>query len=205
MNDFSTSASGLLRRATALHERGELHEAIAILREAYAAIASDSRNHTVTTFLRLPAYLQEAGQREEAWDALFEFLKNGYPTQPATPELVAMDRSAIYRALQLFLEREGHFLPAVLYGVLALYYWASGLRSQKRFAEFAALISAATAPSSRGAVRSSSVFTTGTSAGMRSSRLAFRRSLPSSSLSRRGEAKAANSANLFWARRPDAQ
>ncbi len=138
MNDFSTSASGLLRRATALHERGELHEAIETLREAYAAIASDSKNHTVTTFLRLPAYLQEAGQREEAWDALFELLKNGYPTQPSTPELVAMDRSAIYRALQLFLERDGHFLHAVLYGVLASYYWASGLRAQKRFAEFAA-------------------------------------------------------------------
>lgn len=138
MNDFSTSASGLLRQATTLHERGELHRAIATLREAYAAIAGDSKNHTVTTFLRLPTYLQEAGQREEAWESLFGLLKNGYPTQPSTPELVAMDRSAIYRALQLFLEREGHFLPAVLYGVLAIYYWASGLRAQKRCAEFAA-------------------------------------------------------------------
>ena len=137
-NDFATSASGLLRRATALHERGELAEAIETLREAYAAIASDSKNHTVTTFLRLPAYLQEAGQREEAWDALFDLLKNGYPTQPKTPELIAMDRSAIYRALQLFLERDGHFLHAVLYGVLASYHWASGLRAQKRCAEFAA-------------------------------------------------------------------
>ena len=138
MNDFSTSASGLLRHATALHERGDLHAAIATLREAYAAIAGDSRNHTVTTFLRRPAYLQEAGQREEAWEALFGLLKNGYPTQPSTPELVAMDRSAIYRALQLFLERDGHYLHAVLYGVLAIYYWACGLRAQKRAAEFAA-------------------------------------------------------------------
>jgi len=141
MSDFSTSASGLLRRATALHEAGKLHEAIAALREAYAAIAGDSKNHTVTTFLRLPIYLQEAGQREEAWNALFQLLTNGYPTQPKTPELVAMDRSAIYRALQLFLERDGNFLHAVLYGVLAIYYWAAGLRSQKRLAEFGAFAS----------------------------------------------------------------
>ena len=141
MADFSTSASGLLRLATTLHERGQIHEAIATLREAYAAIAADSKNHTVTTFLRLPAYLQEAGQREEAWNALFELLNNGYPTQPSTPELIAMDRSAIYRALQLFLERDGHFLHAALYGVLAIFYWAAGLRSQKRVAEFGAFAS----------------------------------------------------------------
>jgi hypothetical protein len=141
MADFSTSASGLLRLATTLHDRGEIHEAIEALRGAYAAIAADSKNHTVTTFLRLPAYLQEAGQREEAWSALFELLANGYPTQPSTPELIAMDRSAIYRAIQLFLEREGHFLHAVLYGVLAIYYWAAGLRSQKRVAEFGAFVS----------------------------------------------------------------
>ena len=140
-NDFATSASGLLRRATALHDAGKLLEAIATLREAYAAIACDSKNHTVTTFLRLPTYLQEAGQREEAWNAIFELLTNGYPTQPSNPDLIAMDRSAIYRALQLFLERDGHLIHAALYGVLAIYYWALGLRSQKRLAEFSAFVS----------------------------------------------------------------
>lgn len=141
MSDFSKSASGLLRRATTLHESGKLDEAIETLREAYAAIAGDSKNHTVTTFLRLPAYLQEAGRREEAWNGLFELLSKGYPTQPSAPELIAMDRGAIYRAIQLFLEREGHFLHAVLYGVLAIFYWAAGLKSQKRLAEFGAFAS----------------------------------------------------------------
>ena len=52
-----------------------------------------------------------------------------------------MPDTGIHHLASIFLEREGHFLHAVLYGVLALYYWASGLRAQKRFAEFAAFAS----------------------------------------------------------------
>ena len=133
---FSTpEAADLLRRATLQKQAADLESAIASLRTAYEAIAGGQTSYPVETFLRLPAYLQEAGHSREAWQGYKDLLAHGYPHQYAIPTLIPMDHSAIYDKMRLFLQRAGLPVPAVAYGVLAHCSWAVGLYRQERMSE----------------------------------------------------------------------
>ena len=125
----------LLKQATAKKKVGDLESAIKLLRDAYKEISKSSIVYPVNTFLRLPAYLQEAGKSDEAWRELNNILTNGYPNQLNNPEIIPMDHSAIYDGMRLFLQREGKSESAVKLGVLSYICWAIGLHKQRRMDE----------------------------------------------------------------------
>lgn len=60
------SASDLLKMATEKRDAGDVDAAIELLRKAYAEIGDDYVSHFVSTFLRLPLYLQKVGRNDEA-------------------------------------------------------------------------------------------------------------------------------------------
>jgi tetratricopeptide (TPR) repeat protein len=132
---FENDPSKLLRKATAQKESGDIEGAITTLRQAYNAISKGQILYPIETFLRLPAYLQEAGHRDEAWRTYEKLLTDGYPHQLSTPDLIPMDHATIYDKMRLFLQREGSLIPAVAYGVLSHCSWAIGLYRQQRKAE----------------------------------------------------------------------
>jgi|ERR1017187_4068347 hypothetical protein len=129
---FDNDPSKMLRQATAQKESGDINGAIATLRKAYNAIRKGRSVYPIETFLRLPAYLHEAGLRDEAWQAYGALLIDGNPNEP---DLIPMDQSAIYDKMRLFLQREGSPVPAIAYGVLSHCSWAIGLFRQQRKAE----------------------------------------------------------------------
>ena len=111
--------SALLNEATAKKGNGEIDEAIKLLREAYSEIAQTNIDYTVTTFLRLPLYLQEAKRNDEAWREFNLLLTVGYPNQLQTPGAIENDESIIYDKMRLFLQREDNNTLAIQYGILS--------------------------------------------------------------------------------------
>src|ERR1035441_609037 len=132
---FENDPSKLLRKATAQKESGNIEEAIATLRRAYNAISKGQTVYPIETFLRLPAYLQQAGHRDEAWQAYQKLLTEGCPLQLKMADLIPMYQSAIYDKMRLFLQREGSPIPAVAYGILSHCSFAVGLYRQNRKAK----------------------------------------------------------------------
>jgi len=122
----------LLREATAKKGAGDINGAIDILRKAYHEISNGETIYPVSTFLRLPLYLQEAGRNDEAWREFNRLLTRGYPKQGANPEIIPMDWSVIYDKMRLFLQREGKNDLAVRFGILSHLSWAIGLHRQGR-------------------------------------------------------------------------
>jgi hypothetical protein len=122
----------LLKQATNRKMAGDLESAIKLLRDAYKGIGQKSIIYPVNTFLRLPAYLQEAGKSDDAWRELNNLLTKGFPNQMRDPEIVPMEHSEIYDAMRLFLQREGKSESAVKFGALSYVSWCLGLYRQKR-------------------------------------------------------------------------
>lgn len=125
----------LLKKATEFKRKGEIGEAISLLRQAYKEIERGEIIYPVQTFLRLPMYLQEAGKSDEAWGELNRLILEGYPNQLKDPGVIPMDHSIIYDKMRLFLEKEGRNDLAVRFGMLSYIYWALGLHRQSRRAE----------------------------------------------------------------------
>lgn len=128
-------SSKLLREATAKKRSGDIEGAISTLQAAYSESQREGMTHTLSTYLRLPLYLQEAGRADEAWTEFNRLLSSGFPGQPRTRELLPMQNSEIYDKMRLFLQREGRPLPAVTFGVFSYLEWASGLYFQNRMEE----------------------------------------------------------------------
>ena len=122
----------LLKQATAQEKAGDLNAAVATLRRAYDAIARDTIIYSVTTFLRLPLYLQKAGRNEEAWAEFNRLLTEGYPNQMRGADQKAIDASQIYDKMRLALQRQKRHDEAIIYGVLSLLSMAQGLRGRER-------------------------------------------------------------------------
>ena len=122
----------LLKQATTKKKAGDLESAIKLLRDAYKEIGKSSIAYPVNTFLRLPAYLQEAEKSDEAWRELNNMLTKGYPNQLNNPEIIPIDHSAIYDGMRLFLQREGKSGSAVKFGGLSYICGAIGLYKQGR-------------------------------------------------------------------------
>lgn len=131
----SISADELLRIATQKRDDGDIDSAIDLLRTAYAQIASGRISYPVSTFLRLPLYLQQAGRTDEAWREFHLLLTHGFPNQLQHPDVVPMEHCEIYDKVRLFLQRERKFDLAVRFGVLSYISWGVGLHRQRRKAE----------------------------------------------------------------------
>lgn len=129
----------LLKDATAKKDNGDIDGAIALLRESFLLIESESTIYPVETFLRLPLYLQAAGKADEAWKEFNNLLVKGYPNQMKDPKVLVMDHSRIYDKMRLFLTREKKCARAVAMGVCSFLSWAVGLRLQERNEEFVRL------------------------------------------------------------------
>jgi len=128
---FENDPNELLRKATSQRNSGNIEDAITTLQRAYKLIQSGQIIYPVETFLRLPAYLHEAGRREEAWQEYQQLLSEGCPNQ-LMPDVIPMDQSIVYDKMRLFLQRDGLHDHAVAYGVLSYCSWAIGLYLQKR-------------------------------------------------------------------------
>ena len=113
------SASDLLKMATEKRNAGDINAAIELLRKAYVEIGNDSIVYSVSTFLRLPLYLQQAGHTDEAWREFNLLLTRGFPKQVTNPALLPMEHCQIYDKMRLFLQREKKFDLAVRFGVLS--------------------------------------------------------------------------------------
>lgn len=129
------SAKDLLKMATEKKESGNVDEAIELLRKAYTAIGNDHIVYSVSTFLRLPLYLQKAGRNDEAWREFNLLLTRVYPNQIQNVELLPMEHSQIYDKMRLFLQRENKYDLAIRFGISSFISWAVGLHRQKRKSE----------------------------------------------------------------------
>jgi hypothetical protein len=122
----NASADELLKVATQKRDAGDINAAIELLRRAYSEIASSHVSYPVSTFLRLPLYLQEAGCAGEAWKEFESLLTHAYPNQLRNSEVLPMEHSQIYDKMRLFLQREKRFDLAVRFGILSYMSWAVG-------------------------------------------------------------------------------
>lgn len=135
VSDQGKNASALLRKATEYKDKGKINDAIHTLRKAYKEIAKTNIDYPIETFLRLPLYLQTAGQTKEAWEEFNKLLKNGYPNQNKCKEIVPMVESTIYDKMRLFLQRQKEYDKAISYGIYSILSHALGLYNQKRIEE----------------------------------------------------------------------
>lgn len=112
------SPGSLLRKATRLHDAGDLEKSITTLHKAYKAIRKEGKwSHPIEIYLRLPLYLQEAGHPNEAWKEFNNLLRVGYFKEEPYKECITSDASRIYDKMRLFLHREKNFKEAVSYGL----------------------------------------------------------------------------------------
>lgn len=132
---FSKDPDKLLKDATKVKESGDLAKAISTLRDAYKAISKTEISYPVDTFIRLPLYLQEAGDGFAAWREFNEILRGGYHRAPSDKTLIPMEQSTIYDKMRLFLQREGQPALATAYGIASHFSWGLGLHRQKRVDE----------------------------------------------------------------------
>jgi hypothetical protein len=132
---FKKDPDKLLKAATKARESGDLVKAISTLRDAYKAIAKTDVSYPVETFIRLPLYLQEAGDGASAWREFNELVQGKYHRSPSDKDLVPMEQSTVYDKMRLFLQREGQPALATAYGIACHFSWGLGLHKQKRVEE----------------------------------------------------------------------
>lgn len=135
VSDKGKDVSVLLRKATEYKDNGKIDDAINILRKAYKEIAKTNIDYPIEIFLRLPLYLQTAGQNDEAWKEFNRLLKEGYLNQNKNKEIVPMVESTIYDKMRLFLQRQKKYDKAISYGIYSILSHALGLYNQKRVKE----------------------------------------------------------------------
>lgn len=123
----------LLREATAQRDAKNLEYAILFLKRACDSIRKTNIEYSVTTFLRLPLYLQQAKRFDEAWSEFDKLLNLGYPNQSRDKVVIAYDKGKIYDKMRLCLQREGKFDLAVKYGIFSELYRIIGDIKQKRY------------------------------------------------------------------------
>lgn len=113
-------ASSFLKEATALKKRGELNLAIGKLNAAYDEIAKCSVDFTIAVFLRQPLYLQLAGRGDEAWQAFYALIENGYPNMSRLPCVRYMVNSQIYDKMRVAFHIEKKPISSICMGVRSL-------------------------------------------------------------------------------------
>jgi hypothetical protein len=130
-------SSELLRNATAEKARDNINAAIELLKRFWEEEPFGSSGFGVEAYLKLPMYLQQAGQSDEAWRTLKTLLNDyGLSDAKQNEQIVPMARSVIYDKMRLFWQREGKAQAAVKYGILSHMQWLLGLHRQHRREEF---------------------------------------------------------------------
>ena len=110
--------------------------AISLLRKAYTEIARTGAIEKPETFLRLPMYLQQAGNPDEAWGEFNAILAGQYPLDMRDPAFAPLWQSQIYDKMRLFLEREKKTNKAVFFGVLSYLAYGKWLAYQAATEQF---------------------------------------------------------------------
>ena len=108
-DNFDSPTSKLLKEATQKKKEGDLPGAIVCLKSAYKIMCENPEWFSAESACRLPMYLNENKQAQEAWDTFLDIVKRS-------------DRysfSVVYNKMRLFLQRSGKTLEAVKYGVFA--------------------------------------------------------------------------------------
>lgn len=114
-----TSPDTLLDQSLSIHRHGQLEEACNLLRQAYTLIAKEDAFYDAEVFTRLPLLLQELGRTAEGWNALSNFLAEGLPgrRKHSAPAQRWIDRATLCDKTRLFLQRDGKYDRAILYGI----------------------------------------------------------------------------------------
>lgn len=133
-----SKADRLLKEATAKKKSGNIKGAVETLRASYKILSKHSVFYPIQTYLRLPLYLQEAGEKDEAWGEFNELIMWVNAKPRYSPEVTPMEQSIVWDKMRLFLQREGNNDYAVQYAVWAYISWAVGLYMQKRNKELEA-------------------------------------------------------------------
>lgn len=133
-SDADKKAAELLKKASDIKGK-DINTAIDLLKKAYFQINKTDISYPISTFLRLPMYLQEANRTEEAIEAFNDLLINGYPNQQKDKSLIIFDKSHIYDKMRLFYQREKRPQKAVSYGIYSYLCDALGRHYQKRYEE----------------------------------------------------------------------
>ena len=120
----------LLKEATAKKKTGDLQSAIKLLREAYEISRKEQIELGIKDYLRLPMYLQEAGENDQAWKELNNLLTRQYLYPHINASIRTIEHSAIYDAMRLFLQRENKNEKAVAFGICSLICWGISLYKQ---------------------------------------------------------------------------
>ena len=108
-DDFDSPTRKLLKDATQKKKDGDLPGAIDCLKSAYKIMCENPEWFSAESACRLPMYLNENKQSQEAWDTFRDIVKRS-------------DRysfSVVYNKMRLFLQRAGNPLEAVKYGVFS--------------------------------------------------------------------------------------
>lgn len=132
---FRKDPDKLLKAATKAKESGDLIKAISTLRDAYKAISKTEVSYPVETFIRLPLYLQEAGDGVSAWREFNEIIQGRFHRAYLDKDLVPLEQTTIYDKMRLFLQREDQPALAVAYGVASYFSSCVSLHKQKRLEE----------------------------------------------------------------------
>lgn len=134
-------AAKLIKEAASLQAKKDFDGAVALLREAYDLMERAATISPIDNYLKLPQYLDKAGRFGEAATE-FEALLASAPARVAREHdeldadkakgFVAMERRAIYKAMQPAYRKADRLDEAILFGLLEHASWCAGLQYKKR-------------------------------------------------------------------------
>lgn len=120
-----------LKEATYLKNNGNINKAIELLKTTNEEMSKSEIIYSVSQYLRLPLYQQQAGLNDEAWKE-FNILKLKFTSD--------IDQSIIEDKMRLFLQREKKFNEAIWFGILSYmhsirhnFFLTRELKSEKHF------------------------------------------------------------------------
>lgn len=130
---FSDS-SMLLKQATVKKDQGDIDGAIQILRKANESMSKSSDiEYTVRSYMRLPLYLQKAGQYDEAITEFEKLLQGEYLRSFNPHQTNFRDHEAIYDKMRLVSVRETKYQEAIKYTILS---YINGLQANIEQTEY---------------------------------------------------------------------
>ncbi len=141
-------ARALLKKATALHGEKHYLAAVECLKAAYDLMWDEETIWPVSTYLRLPLYLQKAGKYEEALEEFRDMLEDANVTvnrefkhlSPAKRKShVVFRRHAIYDKMRVAAQREKRTADALYFDLMARQLKKLALKMQNRKAAHADL------------------------------------------------------------------
>jgi hypothetical protein len=125
----------LLKEATQLKKSSDWGGAIDKLTSAYDAARQEKVSYGADVYLRLPKYLYEAGNKDEAWAEYNRALTEGFDGKSPPKELVHIEHSQIYGAMASQLKKEKKYFDSAIFTAASGVSWQKGMIAQKRRSE----------------------------------------------------------------------